>query len=92
MAYGTGAIMAVPGHDDRDFEFATQFKIPILRVLESNEDLPYMGEGLLVNSDFLNGLSKEKAIPAMIEYLEKNSLGEKETQYKLRDCLFSRQR
>ena len=92
MDYGTGAIMAVPGHDDRDFEFATKFEIPILRVLESDDDLPFMGDGKLCNSDFLNGLSKQEAIEKIINHLEEKNLGKKMEQYKLRDWLFSRQR
>lgn len=89
--YGFGAIMAVPGHDERDFEFATKFNLPILRVLEGG-DLPFVGEGQLVNSDFLNGLSKAEAIAKMNAELEKRHLGTKQIQYKLRDWLFSRQR
>ncbi|AZZ37965.1 leucine--tRNA ligase [Bdellovibrio sp. qaytius] len=92
MDYGTGAIMAVPGHDERDFEFATQFLIPIVRVLESETDLPFTGEGKLVNSDFLNGLTKTEAIKKMNSHLEEKNLGKKQIQYKLRDWLFSRQR
>lgn len=92
MGYGTGAIMAVPGHDSRDFDFATKFEIPIKRVLESEEELPFEGEGILTNSDFLNGLTKSDAIPKMIEVLEEKKIGFKEVQYKLRDWLFSRQR
>ncbi|MCB0406841.1 MAG: leucine--tRNA ligase [Bdellovibrionales bacterium] len=92
MDYGTGAIMAVPGHDERDFEFAQTFELPILRVIESDSDLPFSGDGKLVNSEFLNGLNKQDAITKMIEWLEKNQLGKKQTQYKLRDWLFSRQR
>lgn len=92
MDYGTGAIMAVPGHDVRDFEFATKFNLPIRRVLESECDLPFEGDGKLVNSDFLNGLEKSEAIPKMIEFLESRGLGQKKIQYKLRDWLFSRQR
>lgn len=92
MDYGTGAIMAVPGHDTRDFEFATQFKLPIVRVLESKEDLPFEGDGKLVNSDFLNGLPKEEAISKTIAEIEKRKMGVGRTQYKLRDWLFSRQR
>ena len=92
MDYGTGAIMAVPGHDERDFEFAQKFDLPILRVLESETDLPFTGEGKLVNSDFLNGLSKTDAIKKMISHLEKENLGKKQINYKLRDWLFSRQR
>jgi len=90
--YGTGAIMAVPGHDERDFEFAQKFNIPILRVLEGGDGLPFTGDGLLVNSEFLNGLNKASAIDKMISMLEEKNLGRAETQYKLRDWLFSRQR
>ncbi|HEY1078801.1 MAG TPA: leucine--tRNA ligase, partial [Bdellovibrio sp.] len=90
--YGTGAIMAVPGHDARDFEFATKFKLPVKRVLEGGDALPFEGEGTLVNSDFLNGLSKTEAIKKMLNHLEEKKLGTREVQYKLRDWLFSRQR
>lgn len=92
MDYGTGAIMAVPGHDTRDFEFAEKFSLPVVRVLESEEPLPFEGDGVLVNSDFLNGLSKEAAIDKAITHIESLKLGEKTYQYKLRDWLFSRQR
>lgn len=92
MDYGTGAIMAVPGHDERDFEFAQKFDLPILRVLESETDLPFTGEGKLCNSDILNGLTKTDAIKKMCDHLEKSNLGKKLVQYKLRDWLFSRQR
>lgn len=92
MDYGTGAIMAVPGHDTRDFEFATKFKLPIKRVLESEQELPFEGEGKLVNSGFLNGLTKTEAIQKMTAELEKRGLGTRQVQYKLRDWLFSRQR
>lgn len=92
MDYGTGAIMAVPGHDERDFEFAQKFELPILRVLESETDLPFTGEGKLCNSDILNGLTKTDAIKKMCDHLEKSNLGKKLVQYKLRDWLFSRQR
>jgi len=91
MDYGAGAIMAVPGHDTRDFDFATTFKLPILRVLEGGE-LPFEGEGTLVNSDFLNGLEKTGAVSKAIEKLENQGVGKKKIQYKLRDWLFSRQR
>ncbi len=90
--YGSGAVMAVPGHDARDFEFAQKFKLPIRRVLESAEDLPFEGDGILCNSDFLNGLNKAQAITKMIEHLEGQGLGQGRVQYKLRDWLFSRQR
>ncbi len=92
MDYGTGAIMAVPGHDARDFEFATEFKLPIKRVLTGGDALPFEGEGTLENSEFLNGLSKEDAIKKMIAHLTEKKIGTLEVQYKLRDWLFSRQR
>jgi leucyl-tRNA synthetase len=94
--YGTGAIMAVPAHDTRDFEFATKFSLPILQVLKDPANtetvLPFEGEGVLVNSDFLNGLDKKQAMTKMTSFLEEKKLGSKEIQYKLRDWLFSRQR
>lgn len=92
MDYGTGAIMAVPGHDARDFEFATKFNIPIKRVVEGGEALPFEGEGNMVNSQFLDGLSKSDAIKKMLTHLEGKKIGLREVQYKLRDWLFSRQR
>lgn len=145
MDYGTGAIMAVPGHDARDFEFAKKFNLPVVRVLRANHltlsnstlnstvsksmlngtpvtineskpnvssssekidatssehanqdgeegDLPFEGEGILVNSEFLNGLSKKEAISKMIRELENKKIGTGKVQYKLRDWLFSRQR
>ncbi|MCB0370783.1 MAG: leucine--tRNA ligase, partial [Bdellovibrionales bacterium] len=94
--YGTGAIMAVPAHDSRDFEFASQFNLPIKPVLKDvqseNTELPFEGEGTLINSEFLNGLTKQDAINKIITHLEEKHLGKKEIQYKLRDWLFSRQR
>lgn len=90
--YGTGAIMAVPGHDERDFEFAQKFGLDVQRVIQSEEPLPFIGTGSIVNSDFLNGLSKEEGIESAIAWLEKKNLGERQTLYKLRDWLFSRQR
>ncbi len=92
MDYGTGAIMAVPGHDVRDFEFAQKFNLPVLRVLESTTELPFEGDGKLVNSGFLNGLDKAAAIKRAIGEIEKKGIGQKQVQYKLRDWLFSRQR
>jgi leucyl-tRNA synthetase len=92
MDYGTGAVMAVPGHDSRDFEFAQTFSLPVVRVLESTEPLPFEGEGVLCNSEFLNGLSKTQAIEKMIRHLEVKKLGTRRVEYKLRDWLFSRQR
>lgn len=99
MDYGTGAIMAVPGHDDRDFEFATAFHLPIKRVLVADGEQAsaplekaFTGEGRLVNSQFLDGLMKTEAVQKMNAHLEAKNLGRKEIQYKLRDWLFSRQR
>ncbi len=92
MDYGTGAIMAVPGHDKRDFDFAQKYGLPVQRVLVSESPLPFEGDGELTNSDFLNGLNKPQAIDKMIAYIEHRGLGKKQIQYKLRDWLFSRQR
>lgn len=92
MDYGTGAIMAVPGHDERDFEFAKTFSLPVERVLSSESELPFTGDGKIVNSDFLNGLSKSEAITKATEWLEGKKLGTKRVEYRLRDWLFSRQR
>ncbi|MEK6556506.1 MAG: leucine--tRNA ligase, partial [Bdellovibrionota bacterium] len=95
MDYGTGAIMAVPAHDARDFEFATKFKLPIEQVLSDGQAqtvLPFEGEGTLVNSDFLNGLKKTEAIQKAIAKVEADKIGTRRVQYKLRDWLFSRQR
>ncbi len=93
MGYGTGAIMAVPGHDERDFEFAQKFNLEIIRVIASEQDLPYTGDGKMLASDFLNGIdNKKEAIQKMNDYLEKNKFGKKTVQFKLRDWLFSRQR
>jgi len=91
-SYGTGAIMAVPAHDERDFAFAKKFNIPIIPVIESQNGEEFVLEGPHINSDFLNGLNKEDAIDKMIEYLEKNKLGKKTTNYRLQDWIFSRQR
>lgn len=93
MGYGTGAIMAVPGHDERDFEFAQKHGIKIVRVIESDSDLPYTGDGKYVNSEFLNDLTNTKdAVSKMIQFLEDKGIGKKTIQYKFRDWLFSRQR
>lgn len=92
MDYGTSAIMSVPAHDERDFEFAKKFNLPIERVVGTNEELPFTGDAKISNSDFLNGLDKNAAINKMIDHLEEKGLGTKEVQYKLRDWLFSRQR
>jgi len=92
--YGTGAIMAVPGHDSRDWEFAKQFGLPIIEVVQGGnvEEEAYTGSGVHVNSGFLNGLDNEEAIQKMNEWLEKEGKGQKKITYRLRDWLFSRQR
>ncbi|MBP1969569.1 leucyl-tRNA synthetase [Virgibacillus natechei] len=94
MTYGTGAIMAVPGHDERDYEFAEKFDLPIVEVVAGGDlsKEAYVGDGELVNSEFLNGLNKGEAISKMIEWLETNGKGEKKVTYRLRDWLFARQR
>lgn len=93
-SYGTGAIMAVPAHDERDYEFAKTFGIDILPVIEGGDITTeaYTGDGSHINSDFLNGLNKAEAIAKMNEWLEENHVGKKEVSYRLRDWLFSRQR
>lgn len=93
-SYGTGAIMAVPAHDQRDYEFAKKFNLPIIPVLEGGniEKEAFTGDGPHINSDFLNGLGKEDAIKKAIEWLEKKGVGERKVSYRLRDWLFSRQR
>ena len=91
--YGTGAIMAVPAHDERDYEFAKKFNLPIIKVIENSEENKAMtGDGIHINSDIINGLNKEEAIKKMNEYLEEKGYGKKATTYKLRDWLVSRQR
>jgi leucyl-tRNA synthetase len=97
ISYGSGAIMAVPGHDERDHEFAKKFGLPIKRVLTGGDEeditvASHPGEGELVNSGFLDGKAKAEAIEAMCQWLENNGRGKKSVTYKLRDWLFSRQR
>lgn len=101
MGYGTGAIMAVPGHDERDHDFARQFDLPIVEVVRPQqvgadhlpiEEAAFIGDGVLVNSGFLNGKSVAEAKSAMIDWLEAEGYGVREIQYRLRDWLFSRQR
>ena len=102
ITYGTGAIMAVPAHDTRDWEFATKFAIPMVQVIEANskdiicditkEAFTEVSTGKLINSGFLTGLSVEEAKKKVIDYLEKNGIGERKVNYKLRDWVFSRQR
>ncbi|MEG2250750.1 MAG: leucine--tRNA ligase [Bacilli bacterium] len=92
-SYGTGAIMAVPAHDSRDYDFAIKFGIEIIPVLKSETDsLPYEGEGIHINSDFLNGLNKKDAIDKMLLWLEENKLGTKKINYRIREWIFARQR
>ena len=92
--YGTGAIMAVPAHDQRDYEFASKFGIEIIPVLEGGDisKEAFIGDGLHINSDFLNGLDKENGINKIIQYLEENNIGKKKVNYKLREWIFARQR
>ena len=92
--YGTGAIMAVPAHDDRDYEFAKKYGLEIIQVLEGEniEEKAYTGDGIHINSSFLDGLNKEEAIDKIIKYLEENNIGKKEVNYRLRDWIFARQR
>jgi leucyl-tRNA synthetase len=103
MGYGTGAIMAVPAHDERDHEFAVKYNLPIIEVVESLQTAeglraadtvpgPFTGEGHGINSDFLDGLPTGEAKAKMIDWLEEKKLGARRVQYKLRDWLFSRQR
>lgn len=93
-SYGTGAVMAVPAHDERDYEFATKFNLPIKAVIEDNGEVvvPFYGDDKHINSDFINGLNNEEAIAKVIEFLEENKVGRSKVTYKLRDWLFSRQR
>ena len=102
ITYGTGAIMAVPAHDARDFEFAKKFNLPIKQVIkdknatseskELEEAFADVNNGIAINSDFLNGLESKDAINKVIEYIEEHKLGERKVNYKLRDWVFSRQR
>jgi leucyl-tRNA synthetase len=95
MGYGTGAIMGVPAHDDRDYEFAKKFNIPIIEVIKGGNILeaPYIGDGEMINSDFLNGINnKEAAITKIINFLEEKGIGKQRIEYRLQDWIFSRQR
>ena len=95
ISYGTGAIMAVPAHDTRDWEFAKKFNLPIIEVLKSEVDVqkePWTEDGIHVNSGFMDGLNKADAIEAMIKFLEERRIGHKMVNFKLRDWIFSRQR
>ena len=92
--YGTGAIMAVPAHDDRDYEFAKKFNLEIISVLEGGNIAieAFTGDGIHINSEFLDGLGKEDAIDKMISWLEEKGIGKKKINYRLRDWIFARQR
>lgn len=92
--YGTGAIMAVPAHDQRDYEFATKFGIDIIPVIDGGDisNSAYAGDGLHINSDFLDGLNKADAIDKIIDWLESKNIGKKKINYKLREWIFARQR
>ncbi len=97
VGYGTGAIMAVPAHDTRDFEFAKKFNIEIKQVIDDNgsndiEVSPFIGDGVLINSDFLNGLNVKDSKEKMIEYLEQNNIGNRKKNYSMKDWAFARQR
>ena len=93
-SYGTGAIMAVPAHDERDYAFAKKFGIDIVPVIEGGDisKEAYTGDGVHINSDFMNGLGKEDAINKMLDYLTEHHIGKKEINYRLQDWIFSRQR
>ena len=91
--YGEGAIFGCPGHDERDYEFATKYDLPILKVVECGDNqLPYTGDGIIINSPLLNGLKKDEAIKKITNYFEENNIGQKSINYKLRDWGVSRQR
>ena len=93
--YGTGAIMAVPAHDSRDYAFAKQFNLPIIPLIEGcdvSQESFDAKEGIMCNSGFLNGMSVKEAIPAAIDYVEKHGIGRRKINYRLRDAIFSRQR
>jgi leucyl-tRNA synthetase len=90
--YGTGAIMAVPAHDQRDYQFAKTYDLDIVEVIEHHEEGVYSGDGKHIHSDFMNGLNNEEATHKMLEHLERHDIGYRHTTYKLRDWVFSRQR
>lgn len=92
MEYGTGAIFGCPAHDERDHEFATKYNLPIKQVVETTESLPYMGEGILIHSNFLDGLDRHQGFERAVQELEKLKKGERQISYRLRDWSVSRQR
>ena len=95
-SFGTGAIMAVPAHDERDWEFATKFKLPIIPVLSGGnvEEAAFAGDenSVMINSEIIDGLSVADAKEKIISYMEQNQIGERKINFKLRDWIFSRQR
>ena len=93
-SYGTGVVMATPAHDDRDYAFSEKYDLPIRPIIDlpEGEELPYVGDGEHINSEFLDGLHNEEAISKMIDWLEENNKGNREVNYRLRDWVFSRQR
>ncbi len=94
-SYGTGAVMAVPAHDERDYEFAKKYHLPVKEVIESEEGVAnqaFVGDGIHINSEFLNGLNNTQAINKMIDWLEENHKGKRQVNFRLRDWIFSRQR
>ena len=93
MSYGTGAVMAVPAHDQRDYEFAKKYGLEMIQVLEGDiSEEAFVGDAPHINSSFINGLNTREAIEKVIEYLEQEKIGERDINYKLRDWIFSRQR
>ena len=97
MGYGTGIVMGVPGHDQRDWEFATKFGLPIVEVVQGGDVMKEAfvlkdDTGIMVNSDFLNGMTVKEAIPAMKKWVTEQGIGHPKTNFKLRDWVFSRQR
>ena len=96
MGYGTGCVMGVPGHDQRDWDFATKFGLPIIEVVEggdiTKEAYVAKEDGIMVNSGFMNGMTVKEAIPAMKDYAEEHGFGKRKVNYKLRDWVFTRQR
>jgi len=90
--YATGSLMAVPAHDERDFEFAKKYNLEIIEVIKNDEEGVFIGDGIHINSDIINGMNNKEAIFKIISYLEKEKIGYEKNNYKLRDWVFSRQR
>lgn len=91
-SYGTGAVMAVPAHDERDYDFAQKYDLPIVQVIDHEEERAYVGDGPHIQSDFINGMHNKEAIETMIAWLEDSGKGQAKVNYRLRDWVFSRQR